>query len=66
MNGTLVLSRRTNQGITFMTTDKAHIGHIEIISVKGNQVRIALNFDDDVVIVRDELLEADAAGEVLG
>lgn len=50
----LILTRRTGEAL--MIGDDVTV---KVLGVKGNQVRIGIDAPDDVVVVREELLDQD-------
>ena len=50
----LILSRQWDQGIT-LTLPDGRKGHIRVVSIRGNVVRLGFEMPDDVRILRDEL-----------
>ena len=52
----LILTRRPNESIIIDNDIK-----IKILGVRNNQIRIGFEAPDDVVIVREELLEKDGS-----
>ena len=54
----LILTRRTGEAL--MIGDDVTV---RVLGVKGNQVRIGVDAPDDVVVVREELLESDKKPE---
>ena len=55
----LILSRRIGQTIIIETPAGKRI-EVDVLGVKGNQVRIGTDAPDDVSILREELYEANA------
>jgi|SaaInlV_120m_DNA_3_1039746.scaffolds.fasta_scaffold00815_9 carbon storage regulator CsrA len=50
----LVIGRKNGEGVTLKTSD----GEIKIsVSLEAGGIRIAINAPDDVIILRDELLD---------
>jgi carbon storage regulator len=50
----LILTRRLDESIMIDDDIK-----IKVLGIRGNQIRIGIEAPDDVVIVREELLEKD-------
>jgi carbon storage regulator len=50
----LILTRRIDESIIIDDDIK-----IKVLGIRGNQIRIGIEAHDDVVIVREELLEKD-------
>ena len=50
----LILGRQWDQGIT-LTLPDGRKGHVLVVSIRGNVVRLGFEMPDDVRILRDEL-----------
>ena len=58
----LVLSRRTNETIVLPQLDVT----LQVVKVKGNQVRLAISAPDCIRILRGEVADEGGFGEMTG
>ena len=52
----LILTRRVNETLVISIPDGRRI-EVEVLGFKGNQVRVGISADDDIVIHRGEVQE---------
>ena len=53
----LILTRKIDQGLRIFDADGRFIGHVLVIGIERDQVKIGIEADARFVILRDELVD---------
>jgi len=51
----LILTRRTNQGVRLYDAGGLYIGHVIVLGVDGDRVKLGIQADSRFVVLRDEI-----------
>lgn len=52
----LILTRKIDQGLRIFDVDGRYIGHVTVLGVERDRVKIGVEADPRFVVLRDELL----------
>lgn len=53
----LILTRKVDQGVRLYDTDGRYIGHVVVLGVERDRVKLGVDSDPRFVVLRDELVE---------
>lgn len=58
----LVITRRTGQGLRMYDAAGLYIGHLKVLGVSGDRVKLGIEADSRFVVMRDELIGNNESG----
>lgn len=56
----LILTRRINQGVRLYDEEGRYVGHIKVLDVDGDRVKMGFEVDTRFVLLRNEIVDSAA------